>query len=256
MTQTLEHAGFKIRIERDQDPCDPRSEWDNTSHMVCWSRRHSIGDKHFHKSRVDFFDSLFDEIDLTNQEIDDVMRAVLKDEDYRRDYREHRIDTRAIYPERNFDKYELRRRFIKLYNLNTNEAIQAKRDVVTGRYLFKTLYLYDHSGLSISTSPFSCQWDSGQVGYIYLTPDTIGGDREKALACLESAVQTYNQYLTGDVWGFTIEDEDGDIVESCWGFYGEEYCITDAKLTAESIRHSIDEEEAKVNQLVRDCFAL
>lgn len=29
------------------------------------------------------------------------------------------------------------------------------------------LYLYDHSGITISTSPFGCQWDSGQVGFIY-----------------------------------------------------------------------------------------
>ena len=29
------------------------------------------------------------------------------------------------------------------------------------------VYLYDHSGISLSTAPFSCSWDSGQVGYIY-----------------------------------------------------------------------------------------
>ena len=32
-----------------------------------------------------------------------------------------------------------------------------------------SLYLYDHSGITMSCSPFSCPWDSGQVGYIYLT---------------------------------------------------------------------------------------
>ena len=31
------------------------------------------------------------------------------------------------------------------------------------------VYLYDHSGIRISTSPFSCPWDSGQVGVIYCT---------------------------------------------------------------------------------------
>lgn len=31
------------------------------------------------------------------------------------------------------------------------------------------LYLYDHSGITMNTSGFSCPWDSGQVGVIYCT---------------------------------------------------------------------------------------
>jgi len=30
------------------------------------------------------------------------------------------------------------------------------------------LRLYDHSGLTISTAPFSCPWDSRQVGRVYV----------------------------------------------------------------------------------------
>ena len=29
------------------------------------------------------------------------------------------------------------------------------------------LYLYDHSGITISTSRFSSRWDSGQIGFIF-----------------------------------------------------------------------------------------
>ena len=35
------------------------------------------------------------------------------------------------------------------------------------------LYLYDHSGLTINTTGFSCPWDSGQVGYIYVTYEKL-----------------------------------------------------------------------------------
>ena len=28
------------------------------------------------------------------------------------------------------------------------------------------VYLYDHSGITLKTSPFSCPWDSGMVGFI------------------------------------------------------------------------------------------
>jgi hypothetical protein len=33
-------------------------------------------------------------------------------------------------------------------------------------------------------------------------------------------VETWNQYLSGDVYGFIIEDGEGTDVDSCWGFYG------------------------------------
>ena len=35
----------------------------------------------------------------------------------------------------------------------------------------------------------------------------------------------YLRYLEGDVWGFEIyDDENGHVIDSCWGFYGREYC--------------------------------
>ena len=30
----------------------------------------------------------------------------------------------------------------------------------------------------------------------------------------------FNQWANGDVWGFKIEDEQGNEIDSCWGFYG------------------------------------
>ena len=35
------------------------------------------------------------------------------------------------------------------------------------------LYLYDHSGITISTSPFSCGWDSGQIGFIFVSKEKL-----------------------------------------------------------------------------------
>ena len=106
------------------------------------------------------------------------------------------------------------------------------------------LYLYDHSGITMSTSPFSCRWDSGQVGFIYVTCERVRKEygwkritkarRDKILTYLNGEVQTYDQYLTGDVYGFIISDEDGDEVDSCWGCYGRDYCEQEAQAT---IRH-------------------
>ena len=35
------------------------------------------------------------------------------------------------------------------------------------------LYLYDHSGITIATTPFSCRWDSGQVGFIIISKEKM-----------------------------------------------------------------------------------
>jgi hypothetical protein len=101
------------------------------------------------------------------------------------------------------------------------------------------LYLYDHSGITISTRPFSCPWDSGQVGWTYCTPQMIRENwmkkritkalREKAENLLRAEVETYDQYLRGDVYGYRVIDPSGKEVDSCWGFFGEKYCMEEAK---------------------------
>jgi hypothetical protein len=39
------HKGYAIKIIQDSDPMDPRDN-DNLGTMVCYSRRHNVGDKH------------------------------------------------------------------------------------------------------------------------------------------------------------------------------------------------------------------
>jgi hypothetical protein len=92
------------------------------------------------------------------------------------------------------------------------------------------LYLYDHSGQTMNTTGFSCSWDSGQVGWIYMTKkeavESWGKKKytkqvhEKALACLEAEVKEYDQYLRGEIYGFKVKTLDTkEEKDSCWGFY-------------------------------------
>lgn len=96
--------------------------------------------------------------------------------------------------------------------------------------LVKPLYLYDHSGITISTVPFSCPWDSGQVGVVYvLKQDNEEVDAEQII---ESEVKLYDQFLTGEVYGFRIfqgVEDDAEEVDSCWGFYGMDHCLEEAQ---------------------------
>jgi hypothetical protein len=124
------------------------------------------------------------------------------------------------------------------------EAIIKKEKAV----IVKPLYMYDHSGITISTSPFSCPWDSGQIGFVIVTREAIkecfGVKRitkeilERAEKNLNGEVETYDQYLRGDVYGFEVvkvstcnkNHEHEEHVDSCWGFYGNDFAtngITD-----------------------------
>ena len=106
------------------------------------------------------------------------------------------------------------------------------------------LYLYDHSGITMNTTGFSCGWDSGRVGFIFISKDKIRKEYgwknltksrlAKIREYLKGEVETYDQYIKGDVYGYTITDTETDEeVDSCWGYYGEDYCMKDATEIAE-----------------------
>jgi hypothetical protein len=100
------------------------------------------------------------------------------------------------------------------------------------------IYMYDHSGITINTVGFSCPWDSGQIGFIYVTKKKVRDEYsvkrinqvliEKVTSNLVNEITTYDQYLTGDVYGYQVVKrvtcDEGhtheDEIDSCWGFYG------------------------------------
>jgi hypothetical protein len=103
------------------------------------------------------------------------------------------------------------------------------------------LYLYDHSGITMNTTGFSCGWDSGQVGFIFVSRETLRNEYgvkrisnkiiEKATKLLLGEVETYDQYICGDVYGFKVFKvetcdngcEHEEEIDSCWGFFGDNF---------------------------------
>ena len=161
-----------LRIVQDEDPVNPRLDYDNLGKMICFHKRYNLGDVH-HIDPSDFNDW------------DDLAAHLTQAH-----------EAAVILP----------------------------------------LFLYDHSGITLQTIPFSCPWDSGQIGCIYMARTTLLNSapghpkiltkaaKVWASQCLLTEVQVYDQYLTGDVWGYVIEDSESHEIESCWGFYGEDYC--------------------------------
>jgi hypothetical protein len=109
------------------------------------------------------------------------------------------------------------------------------------------LYLYDHSGITISTTPFSCPWDSGKIGFICVSKEKIleefGGKivtkklKEGVEKILKAEVLTYDQYLRGDIYRYKISkvttcdqgNEHKEEIDSSWGFYGQDECMEEAE---------------------------
>jgi len=121
------------------------------------------------------------------------------------------------------------------------------------------LYLYDHSGITIRTSPFSCPWDSGQVGVIWITAENIRSEysvkriskkiRQRATSMLESEVKAYDDYLTGNCYGYITEDPEGNQLDSCWGFLGDiEYCREEATSIAKYNAKDLKEKDRKFKE--------
>ena len=107
------------------------------------------------------------------------------------------------------------------------------------------VYVYEHGQVSMRTRAFSCPWDSGQSGFIYITEKTAlswqGGKRmtkaklANVLKSLESVVETYGQWCNGETYFYTVEDETGEQVDDigCGGYIGHEYAIEEAKRDVE-----------------------
>ena len=101
------------------------------------------------------------------------------------------------------------------------------------------VYLYDHSGLRIKIGSFSnlpqghAEFDSGQVGFIYVTEEdikkwylvkSVTPEIEKRVEkALRAEIETYDNYLSGEVFGYEIKAPNGEHLDSCWGFYGYDF---------------------------------
>lgn len=204
---------YRVRAENDDSPESPR-EWCNVATMVCHHGHYNLGDRNDNaKGSAD------------NKAID----AIRASRDYRDTWEESESCQFTF-------KGVTRDCFDFSQPSDVWQAVQLCSDIVS-----QPLYLYDHSGITISTGAFSCPWDSGQVGFAFVTFDTIRKEqsckavieKHKAWAArmIDCETETYDNYLTGNVYGYisqvaTAWDSDGEATEwhdldSCWGYYGD-----------------------------------
>lgn len=119
------------------------------------------------------------------------------------DHRQFSVKRKGFEPREIFDHFQ-----------------ETKQKTYDGYWCF-TVNAYIHSGVALSLGseyPFNDQWDVSTTGFA-LVQRKKGWTwtREKARKVAEAIVAEWNQYLSGEVYGYNIEAS-GD---SCWGYYGE-----------------------------------
>jgi len=104
---------------------------------------------------------------------------------------------------------------------------------------------YIHSGVRLSlgnmrdaSGGFDGQgWDTSHVGAVLASKKEWRTRKAAEKAALQK-VETWNQYLAGDIWGCVLEkyDHKKQAVEagheSCWGYYGWDYALESLKTFA------------------------
>lgn len=135
------------------------------------------------------------------------------------------------------------------------DSFEPVRDAYIDTHFMFPIEAYIHSGVVLYMSggcAVDRNWDVSQCGAIFISKEEWP-DREKAESYARGMLKTWNQYLEGDVWGYNIEDEEGNDVDSCWGFYGLEHCVEqateDAKANATHLRR---ERQAKLMGKIRN----
>lgn len=227
---------YYATIEQDTDLIHPRDNFDHYSTLYTWHRRYSIGGKddenykepinNLYVWAFDQFNELTNSITLTNYTSYD----------------------QTIY----FNNEEPNQEQMDFFLNFVQEWLVANVAILP-------IYMYDHSGITISTEPFSCPLDSGQIGVIYIEKSTCekaGINFDNAKEYLKEDIEELNNYLTGNVFVISIhqtEEEgfDGDILDyldeppkdkemlDCIGGY---YGYSDAKSEAKRMLMSYQKE--------------
>lgn len=118
---------------------------------------------------------------------------------------------------------------------------------VKGAVVVLPLYLYDHSGLRMKVGSFQgllpqghAEFDSYQCGVIFAMAEDVRREysvkritpavKRQVEKVLRDEVETYDTYLRGDIWCYSIKDKEGIVIDSCCGCYSLEEARRDATM--------------------------
>ena len=225
---------FVVQFLWDGEDClNPREEFSNMAHMICFD---GYGDEHKYESTYEFWTDLV-RSNVPSEEL--ITRAkenkIPKVEIKQNTENPERWDIYSQFAwhdsEMVLDYEGVHESYLDDYIIDS--IFEEDLEKLALEYVaVLPLWIYEHGGATISCGersyPYNDRWDSHCSGYIYMIKEEVGNSddwREIAEKIMKAEVKQYDQYLTGDVWGYKIYEEtsDGlDEIDSCWIFLGDD----------------------------------
>ena len=267
------HNGISycMHIWSDEWADSPR-EWDNLTTMACWHRDYRLGDNVEEKTPEQFWQKLVRQ-HCSDEEIFEAVRdgrlegiRLEKNQDDPETYDIYETCYLAGFQTSNEAKEyleysEIGERAVADYIVDDLEISHCMA-LMEPYAVWLPLWLYDHSGLTIScgnrNGVYADRWDSGQVGWILAFKDKIMSEaveivedviekqtlsngvtvetrmtrplteetwKNRAFSLMKSDVEQYDQYLRGESYVCTIyqaAEDDWDEIDCCGGFLGDD----------------------------------
>ena len=113
---------------------------------------------------------------------------------------------------------------------NWEEYKKALIDIYAPVFIFP-VYMLDHSGLAFSITPLNNKWDSGQLGWAYLTEDDVLDiaeitdepvTKDSAKELLIKELSAYEAYYNGIAYSLEVGDKNGEICPFML-FFGDDF---------------------------------
>lgn len=245
--EEIKYKGFKILIKQDEIPIDYMESFELLGTITCFHKHYDIGHKHNYSNLTNFLNSIANDFDSTLYD--------------KIDHWQSGKGWKYLA-----SKYDLD----EAIKISDDMIISATNNILDKYYIMLPVYMYSHSGITINTTGFSCPWDSGQIGYIYVSKKKVKEiynwkiltkKRIKLIeGYLQDEIKSYDDFLTGNVYGYDIESiKDTNPIEcddSCWGYYGDfkkSNLIEDAKNNIDAcIKHHKKEVRERIK--IRNLF--
>lgn len=272
--QSATDGRHTLLIHPKECPSDPREGGSCFGKMICFHKKYSLGDKHDFDDEDDFLRSTLADLQCDKQIYEYIRRGHAEGIKLEYDRSAHEWQllcygeiSQRWYIEASYPPGLSRKNLPVSFQtdavdtLSTEallEILNAQKDIV-----MLPLFLYDHSGITMRTSGFSCPWDTSIVGWIYADKAMIEAEygsftKESvttATALLQAEVKSYDLYLTGQCYGYSLYDGEEEI-ESSYDFLGDLDDFTDElkSILPDECRHLVDKLEHCPFRSIGDYF--
>lgn len=133
-------------------------------------------------------------------------------------------DTRHNSPDENESIREIIQDTSDVANVDEHmEAIKKRIKADTGETVvyISPVTKYEHGSVAYSLGT-KHGFDSSNNGFYIVTKETLkecGTKKKDIVPCITAEIETYNKYVNGEIYSFILYDENGNIEDSCSGFY-------------------------------------